>query len=118
MLPLLVTLVLSYAISTYLLEVLGMSIDTILLCFCEDLKMNKDTHRYFASEELTKFIQGAKPLKQYKRHKVDGDDDEPESSSSDSEADGDKHDHHNPVHGAYTGQAREVTADQVHRRIE
>merc|ERR550537_1493139 len=98
-----------------------MAIDTILLCFCEDLKMNKDTHHYFASEELTKFIQGAKPLKQYKRHKVDPEDDDPGStSSSDSDADGDhNHHHHNPVHGgAKTGQAREVTADQVHRRVD
>ena len=110
MLPLLVTAVLSYAVSGYILEVLHMSIDTILLCFCEDLKINKKTKMYFASNELIKFVKGAKPRVQ-RRH-------------SDSDSSSDDGDRSNPVHGApgkdgantKARAAREVSADEVSRR--
>ena len=40
-LPLFMTGCLSYAISTYIFETYQMSIDTILMSFCEDLSVNK-----------------------------------------------------------------------------
>jgi solute carrier family 44 (choline transporter-like protein), member 2/4/5 len=40
-LPLLMTLLLSYAVASAFLGVYNLAIDTILLCFCEDKKVRK-----------------------------------------------------------------------------
>jgi len=46
----------SYAVTTYIFEVYSMAIDTILLCFCEDLKINDETKRYYMTDELLKLV--------------------------------------------------------------
>jgi solute carrier family 44 (choline transporter-like protein), member 2/4/5 len=55
-LPMAATITLSYAIASYVFEIYQMAVDTILICFCEDLKLNAKSHKYYAREELQKFI--------------------------------------------------------------
>lgn len=55
-LPMLATLILSLSMSSYCFTVYQLTIDTILLCFCEDLKVNKDGQGYFMSAELLYYV--------------------------------------------------------------
>ncbi|OQR99265.1 choline transporter-like protein [Achlya hypogyna] len=57
--PLLVCGLLAYGVSTMFLNVYETAIDTILLCFCEDCKINKESGTYFMSDELLSFVDGA-----------------------------------------------------------
>jgi len=59
-LPLIITVLLSYSIAMYIFDIYATAIDTILLNFCEDLDVNKDTHEYFMSPELQKYLNDAK----------------------------------------------------------
>ncbi|EQC34036.1 hypothetical protein SDRG_08250 [Saprolegnia diclina VS20] len=57
--PLLVCGLLAYGIATMFLNVYETAIDTILLCFCEDCKVNKATGTYYMSDELLAYVDGA-----------------------------------------------------------
>ncbi|CAK4643204.1 unnamed protein product [Aphanomyces euteiches] len=56
--PLLVCGVLSFAIASFFLDVYETTIDTILLCFCEDCSVNKATGTYYMSDELLAYVDG------------------------------------------------------------
>lgn len=56
MAPILLTLLLAWFVASTFLEVYEMAIDTILLCFCEDKEMNKESGEYFMSDTLRKFV--------------------------------------------------------------
>ena len=55
-LPMAATITLSYAMASYVFEIYQMAVDTILICFCEDLKLNAKSHKYYARDSLYKFI--------------------------------------------------------------
>ncbi|ETW09874.1 hypothetical protein H310_00321 [Aphanomyces invadans] len=57
--PLLVCGLLSYTIASFFLDVYETAIDTILLCFCEDCKVNQGSGTYFMSDELLAYVDGA-----------------------------------------------------------
>jgi choline transporter-like protein 2/4/5 len=61
MVPIMMVLLIAYFVARTFLEVYGMCVDTLLLCFCEDKKKNKEGS-YFMSEELQRAI-GAKVSK-------------------------------------------------------
>jgi hypothetical protein len=65
MIPVVITTVVAFFISTVFMGVYGLAIDTILVCFCEDRKVNSDG-TYYMSEELQKLI-GAKIDKKKKK---------------------------------------------------
>ncbi|KAI9986027.1 hypothetical protein PInf_024868 [Phytophthora infestans] len=52
----LVALLLGWFVASTLLGVYEMAIDTILLCFCEDKELNKESAQYFMSDSLKKFV--------------------------------------------------------------
>jgi hypothetical protein len=54
-LPLFLTMMLSYGVTTYIFEVYMMTIDTILLSFCKDLDINKDVEQ--KNDKLPKVLQ-------------------------------------------------------------
>lgn len=56
MAPILLSLLLAWFVASTFLGVYEMAIDTILMCFCEDKEMNKDTGEYFMSEQLQRFV--------------------------------------------------------------
>ncbi len=56
--PMLLTGILGYAVASFFLDVYGTSIDTILLCFCEDCEVNKNTGTFYMSDELLAYIDG------------------------------------------------------------
>ena len=43
---------------SFFLDVYGTGVDTILMCFCKDCEVNKDTRAYSMSDELLAFIDG------------------------------------------------------------
>merc|ERR1711918_82676 len=55
-LPVLITMMLGFAIGTACLEVYETAIDTILLCFCMDKEMNESSGNTKAGEHLQAFI--------------------------------------------------------------
>jgi hypothetical protein len=55
-LPMLATMLLAFSVSSYVFAVYSMAIDTILLCYCEDLQINNAKTGYFMSEGLQKCI--------------------------------------------------------------
>ena len=57
--PMGITAAMSYAVASFFLGVYETAIDTILLCFCEDCKVNKSTGTYYMSDELLTFVDGA-----------------------------------------------------------
>lgn len=57
--PMCITAILSFAVASFFLGVYETSIDTILLCFCEDCKVNKASGTYYMSDELLSFVDGA-----------------------------------------------------------
>lgn len=57
--PMFITALLAYAIASFFLGVYETAIDTILLCFCEDCKVNKATGTYYMSDELLSYVDGA-----------------------------------------------------------
>ncbi|RHY10575.1 hypothetical protein DYB36_001753 [Aphanomyces astaci] len=57
--PLLVCGLLSFTIASFFLDVYETAIDTILLCFCEDCKVNQASGTYFMSDELLAYVDGA-----------------------------------------------------------
>ncbi|KAF0684105.1 Aste57867_23892 [Aphanomyces stellatus] len=57
--PLLVCGLLSFTIASFFLDVYETAIDTILLCFCEDCKVNQASGTYYMSDELLAFVDGA-----------------------------------------------------------
>ena len=56
MIPVLVTTMLAFFVATTFMNVYGMAIDTILLCFCEDKKVNDPDGPYYMSDELKRYI--------------------------------------------------------------
>ncbi|KAF1772389.1 Necrosis inducing protein [Phytophthora cactorum] len=52
----LLALLLGWFVASTLLGVYEMAIDTILLCFCEDKELNKESGQYFMSDSLKKFV--------------------------------------------------------------
>jgi choline transporter-like protein 2/4/5 len=54
--PVLVVLVMAYAVSTAFMNTFDLAIDTILLCFCEDVEINKNGGEMFASKALQKIV--------------------------------------------------------------
>jgi len=54
--PVLIVLLLAYAVSTAFMNVFDLAIDTILLCFCEDVSRNKNGGIMFASKSLQKVV--------------------------------------------------------------
>ncbi|ETI54567.1 hypothetical protein F443_02632 [Phytophthora nicotianae P1569] len=54
--PILLALLLGWFVASTLLGVYEMAIDTILLCFCEDKELNKESGQYFMSDSLKKFV--------------------------------------------------------------
>ncbi|EEY58494.1 choline transporter-like protein [Phytophthora infestans T30-4] len=52
----LVALLLGWFVASTLLGVYEMAIDTILMCFCEDKELNKESAQYFMSDSLKKFV--------------------------------------------------------------
>jgi hypothetical protein len=56
LLPMAATLLLSIAMSSYCFTVYQLTIDTILLCFCEELKVHEEGEGYFMSAELLYYV--------------------------------------------------------------
>jgi choline transporter-like protein 2/4/5 len=54
--PVLIVLVLAYAVSTAFMNTFDLAIDTILICFCEDVEINKNGGEMFASKALQKIV--------------------------------------------------------------
>lgn len=65
MAPILLSLVLAWFVASTFLGVYEMAIDTILLCFCEDKEVNKESGQYFMSDTLRKFVDSV-PVTAYK----------------------------------------------------
>ena len=57
-LPMIATITLSFAVCSYIFEIYQMAVDTILLCFCEDLKLNSKSKHFYAPDTLHKCIDG------------------------------------------------------------
>ena len=68
-LPIGVTALLSYGIASFFLGVYECAIDTILLCFCEDCKVNKATGTYYMSDELLTFVDGPAKKNAFRHYK-------------------------------------------------
>lgn len=56
--PMILTGLLSYATASFFLDVYGMAIDTILLCFCEECNVIKPSDHFYMSDELVAYIEG------------------------------------------------------------
>jgi choline transporter-like protein 2/4/5 len=56
-LPLLATSILAYSVASYCFSVFEMTVETLLLCFCEDLEVNKDAGEYFMSAGLLNVVE-------------------------------------------------------------
>jgi len=76
MMPLFLCAVVGWFIATSFMNVYGMCVDSLLLCYCEDKAVNKEG-TYFMSDRLLKAINSKKPAGK----------DKGDSSSSDSDAD-------------------------------
>merc|ERR1711871_1044579 len=63
LLPVVLTLVLAYFVADCFLYVYELAVDTVLLCFCEDEKVNSGGGEVFMSDELAKYIGAQKPSK-------------------------------------------------------
>lgn len=77
MMPVFICFVISWFIATSFMNVYGMTVDTLLLCYCEDRAVNKEG-TYFMSDRLLKAI-NVKPSKTAS----DGEDDADADSSAD-----------------------------------
>merc|ERR1712167_455162 len=71
--PMITTFIFSYSIASYFMNIYGMAIDTILLCFCRDKKDNKATGEFFMSDELAHFVENdaRKHAFSFHKHKFD-----------------------------------------------
>ena len=58
-LPVVMTLVLSWLVATAFMDVFEITIGTILLCFCEGVKVNEGSMNYRCSESLRQYMSGA-----------------------------------------------------------
>jgi choline transporter-like protein 2/4/5 len=56
-LPLLATSILAYSVASYCFSVFEMTVETLLLCFCEDLEVNKEAGEYFMSAGLLNVVE-------------------------------------------------------------
>lgn len=56
-LPLIATCLLAYSVASYCFSVFEMTVETLLLCFCEDIEVNKDAGEYFMSEGLLHVVE-------------------------------------------------------------
>lgn len=70
--PMILTAILSYGVASFFLGVYETAIDTILLCFCEDCKVNKATGTYYMSDELLSFVDGAAKKNAFRHFKDTG----------------------------------------------
>lgn len=61
--PVLVAAVLAWFISSMFMNVYDMAIDTILVCFCEDAKLNNEGASDYMSDELTNIMGGSSAKK-------------------------------------------------------
>lgn len=68
-LPIIITMLLSYMVCLYAFSVYQMAIDTILVCFCADEQCNKETGAYFATDELQEYLEGPAHQLQFKHYK-------------------------------------------------
>ena len=68
LLPIAITMLLSYAVCLYAFSVYQMAIDTILICFCEDEKCNKKAGAFFATDELLQYLDGPAHKLQFKHY--------------------------------------------------
>lgn len=64
--PVLVTALLAWFVSSSFMNVYDMAIDTILVCFCEDTKLNNEGSSDYMSSELQNIMGGA-PAKSSKQ---------------------------------------------------
>lgn len=68
--PLLVTCLIAWFISSSFMNVYDMAIDTILVCFCEDAKLNDQGSSEYMSDELNRLMGGTGGEKGPKQVKV------------------------------------------------
>ena len=68
-LPMIITAILSYGVASFFLGVYETAIDTILLCFCEDCKINKSTGTYYMSDELLSYVDGTAKKNAFRQYK-------------------------------------------------
>jgi len=59
--PVFMTTVLAFFVATTFINIFELAIDTILICFCEDKKVNESSGNYYMSEELQTLVLGKKP---------------------------------------------------------
>ncbi|DBA04865.1 TPA: hypothetical protein N0F65_006867 [Lagenidium giganteum] len=53
--PILLTILLAWFVASLFLNVYEIAIDTILMCYCEDKEINKESGQYFMSDQLKAF---------------------------------------------------------------
>lgn len=54
--PVIAVAVMAWFVASMFMGVYDLAVDTILLCFCEDKKVNEASGKYFMSDELRKYI--------------------------------------------------------------
>eukprot|EP00164_Ancoracysta_twista_P009652 GFYU01014362.1.p1 GENE.GFYU01014362.1~~GFYU01014362.1.p1 ORF type:complete len:634 (+),score=225.77 GFYU01014362.1:114-2015(+) len=54
--PVMITMIIAWCVSSSFLSVFDMAVDTIMLSFCLDEEMNKESGNYFATEDLRTFL--------------------------------------------------------------
>jgi hypothetical protein len=69
--PLLAVVILSYSVANTVLSVFKTAIDTLLICFCEDVRVNEDCGEYFMSDQLLRLIEVKAKDESFKRFLVD-----------------------------------------------
>ncbi|KAJ0410009.1 hypothetical protein ATCC90586_000868 [Pythium insidiosum] len=69
--PIILALILAWFVASTFLGVYEMAISTILLCFCEDRELNKESGQYFMSDKLRKFVASV-PVSKASAHTEDG----------------------------------------------
>ncbi|OQS06453.1 choline transporter [Thraustotheca clavata] len=55
--PCIIGFILAWFVGSSFIGVYEMCVDTILLCFCEDRRINKDTGKFYMSKELQAFVE-------------------------------------------------------------
>lgn len=55
--PILLTAILSWFVASTFMGVYEMAIDTILICFCEDKKINATSGKFYMSDELQQYVE-------------------------------------------------------------
>eukprot|EP00033_Pygsuia_biforma_P000840 GCRY01000978.1.p1 GENE.GCRY01000978.1~~GCRY01000978.1.p1 ORF type:complete len:697 (+),score=211.66 GCRY01000978.1:143-2233(+) len=68
--PVMLVIILSYMIASAFMSIYDMAVDTILLCFCEDVERNDGSpgREYFMSEDLQEYINKNEQKQAEKKH--------------------------------------------------